>query len=105
MEIMASGHHGLVDANNRIYDNCFANAQTIVHPVAPALSIKNHGLKVSVEKLYNPGSVRDTTLKMKFIISFYIRTSFFNYNYNISSNISASLLSALLKAAEQRNKV
>ena len=37
---MASGHHKLVDANGRLYRSNFANAETIVHPDVPALSIK-----------------------------------------------------------------
>lgn len=47
---MASGHHGLVDANSRLYSSKFSNAETIVHPDVHALSIKSNCLSVSPEK-------------------------------------------------------
>jgi len=50
MEIMASGHCRLVDANSRLNHSNFVNAETIVHPDVSVLSMKSNCLSVSVEK-------------------------------------------------------
>lgn len=68
---MASGHHRLGDANSRLYHSNFTNAETIVHPDVPDLSIKSNCLSVSLgKKWHGPGSVRDVAFMNQFIISF-----------------------------------